>query len=97
MKGKRLPDNSYPGNPGEYSRQTHTGSEAGSDVLQHPYWAVRTPNGHHGNLEKHTVTENADGTITVNPSISVKTSMDGGKTWIEEYHGWLKGGVWTEA
>jgi hypothetical protein len=48
-----------------------------------------------GNLSAHTVTEHEDGTITVHPSIKISTSMDGGVTWKELYHGWLVKGVWT--
>jgi hypothetical protein len=55
-------------------------------------WMVRTPNGHMGNLAKHEVTENEDGTITVSPSILVSNPQEG-----ELYHGFLRDGEWTEA
>jgi hypothetical protein len=52
-------------------------------------WMVKTPTGHVGNLSKHEVTENEDGTITVSPSILVSDHTG------ELYHGWLIGGTWT--
>jgi hypothetical protein len=52
-------------------------------------WMVRTPNGHLGNLSNHDVVENADGTITVSPSILVSDSTG------ELYHGFLVNGEWT--
>ena len=36
------------------------------------------------------ITEEADGTITVSPSIAVATSADGGNVW----HGYLEHGQW---
>ena len=57
-------------------------------------WWCRTPNGHAGNLGNHEVTENEDGTITVEPSILVSTTINGKP--IQVYHGWLKNGEWTE-
>lgn len=53
-------------------------------------WMVRTPNGHLGDLSAHDVTENADGTITVSPSILVSSPQRG-----ELYHGFLRDGEWT--
>lgn len=58
---------------------------------KHGCWMAVTPNDHWGNLSSHTVTEHADGTITVSPSIRV--SDGDGELW----HGWLEGGVWREA
>lgn len=52
-------------------------------------WMVRTPNGHLGNLGAHDVTENADGTITVSPSILVSDNTG------ELYHGHLVAGEWS--
>lgn len=57
-------------------------------------WLVCTPNGHSGDVSAHQVTEHEDGTITVSPSILVRTSHDGGKTMIELWHGFLERGVW---
>ena len=50
---------------------------------------VRTPNGHYGDLSRHDVTENEDGTITVSPSILVSDHTG------ELYHGWLVNGEWS--
>lgn len=43
----------------------------------------------HGNLAKHTVVEHEDGTITVSPSILIKTHHG-------SWHGYLERGVWRE-
>jgi hypothetical protein len=53
-------------------------------------WMCNTPNGHHGDLSAHTVTENEDGTITVEPSILVSVGIE------QRWHGYLRAGVWTE-
>lgn len=52
-------------------------------------WHGMTPEGDLANLSAHVVTEHADGTITVEPSILV---TGGGRRW----HGFLKAGVWEE-
>lgn len=51
-------------------------------------WVGVTPNAMYAGLEKHTVVEHEDATITVSPSIEVK----GGGYW----HGFLERGVWRE-
>jgi len=48
-----------------------------------------------GNLRAHDVTEHEDGTITVSPSILVRTTRAGQP--VELYHGWLEHGVWRNA
>lgn len=53
-------------------------------------WMARTPNGHLANISGHQVTEEADGTITVSPSILVRHTTG------EVYHGYLEHGVWRE-
>lgn len=50
-------------------------------------WYACTPNDMLANLSAHEVTEHADGTITVSPSILV---TGGGR----RYHGYLRAGVW---
>lgn len=50
-------------------------------------WCARTPDGLDANLSAHQVTEHADGTISVLPSILV-TAHDG------TYHGYLEHGAW---
>ena len=52
-------------------------------------WLCITPNGHFGDVSKHAITEHADMTITVSPSILV---TGGGESW----HGYLERGVWRE-
>jgi hypothetical protein len=69
--------------PGEYGKHPVDG-----------HWFARTPNGHLGNLSAHDVTEHADGTITVHPSILVSSREDGKE--VECWHGYLEAGVWRE-
>lgn len=45
-----------------------------------------------GNLKSRAVVENADGTITVTPSILCNFGVEGRPVW----HGYLTNGVWTE-
>ena len=42
-----------------------------------------------GGLRNHDVTEHEDGTITVHPSILINRGRP------DEWHGWLKRGIWT--
>jgi len=79
MQGKRV----YPNDkgdlqlaPGEYGVNPDDGN-----------WYACTPNGFMGNLADHEVTEHADGTITVSPSILVES-------WRGTWHGYLEHGVW---
>jgi len=65
--------------PGAY------GSDNGKD------WYCCTPNGLFGNISGHQVTEHADGTITVSPSILCTASHEG-----KSYHGYLEKGVWRK-
>ena len=67
--------------PGDYWYDAHAREQC---------WKGCTPDGSMANLQKHDVTENADGTITVSPSILVR---DDGKEW----HGYLECGNWREA
>ena len=54
-------------------------------------WYIRDPTGDASSIRfaNHSVTEYADGTITVSPSIVVRH----GNRW----HGWLRRGVWSAA
>lgn len=84
MIGERLPDDSdwessYPN--GSYWKRGNR------------WWAI-TPNGHLANLEKFTVTEHADRTITVSPSIRISTTRPKGGVEVELWHGFLEKGVW---
>ena len=80
MKGRRADDGIEPHQlaPGEY-------------VYWRDQWWGCTPNGHLCNLVKHDVTQHADRTITVSPSILVKMQH------AELYHGYLRAGVWSNA
>lgn len=70
--------------PGEYAREVD-----GDGRLVH--WWCRPPNAVSGSgvLDNHEVTEHADGTISVRPSIL----MHGEGAW----HGFLERGVWRDA
>lgn len=52
-------------------------------------WYGCTPNGLLAGLRQHHITEHADGTITVAPSI---LCSQGTASW----HGYLKAGIWEE-
>jgi len=89
MIGKRI----YPGddgtlpylNPGEYAKA--------SDGA----WWLCVPTGLHGRINDKTwkITENKDGSITVNPSILI-TVPGHPKAKNYEWHGYLTKGVWKE-
>jgi hypothetical protein len=74
MKGNKIEHTDKP-KPGDYWRAP-TG------------WGCITPSGHTVNLDRHTVTENPDGTITVSPAITVREGKE------EVFHGILENGVW---
>jgi hypothetical protein len=57
------------------------------------HWMAMCPVGHLGDLSQHEVVENADGTISVSPSILITGNDNGGVIW----HGFLENGVWREA
>ena len=71
MKGRRLPDGYEP----TLDWNARLGIEHAPDGSyakdSRGVWCVVTPNGRYGSLASHDVTENADGTITVSPSILV--------------------------
>lgn len=58
-------------------------------------WYCHAPGdgGFTGNLSAHDVTEHEDGTITVSPSILIKSRH--GET-VSEWHGFLEHGDWRE-
>ena len=93
MQGKRVADQVWELNPGEYSRH---GVVDGVGNRLPDMWVCRMPNGHYGSIVKHTVVVHEDGTITVSPSILLSTSYDGGKTYVTLWHGYLTKGVWRE-
>lgn len=61
--------------------------EAGAYWQRDGHWFGMTPNGLCANLANHRVVEHEDGTITVSPSILVR-SAEGG------WHGFLERGLW---
>lgn len=62
-------------------------------MLQDGQWYARAPTDPSiklvANLSGHTVTEHADGTITVSPSIEVSNHQG-------RWHGFLERGIWRE-
>ncbi len=88
MKGKRIEDNKYCENNGEYSKQTDT-KPYGKE-----YWNCKTPNGYYGCLVRHEITEHEDGTITVAPSILVSMMDEDKKNKKKLWHGYLEKGIW---
>lgn len=83
IKGRRIypdADGKLKYQPGDYGREADG------------TWMCRPPNPDIwlGNLERHTVEEHADGTITVRPSILIRQGDD--KSW----HGYLKNGFFEE-
>jgi hypothetical protein len=83
VKGRRVPWNDNPQvlEPGDYMGPSTDG-----------HWFVRPPNGAtYGHLSPsvHQVVEHEDGTITVSPSILHHRGLP------DEYHGYLRRGVWS--
>lgn len=72
--------------PGEYSLRP-----AGHDYADAPRQLYfRDPAGNIGRVERHTITEHEDGTISVSPSILVERGAAG-----NNWHGHLQRGVWS--
>lgn len=76
-----IPDGHHTLQPGEYAKWAFDGN-----------WYARPPVDKDltANLAAHQVTEHADGTITVSPSILVSAGAIG------SWHGFLEHGVWRE-
>lgn len=98
MKGRRLhPDENGWFNqklePGDYVKVDPQRMADGSPLAdwvrkKYPMWLCCSPNGHAANLQRHTVVEHEDGTITVSPSILISDNT--GELW----HGYLERGVY---
>jgi hypothetical protein len=78
MQGRRVQTAVYELEPGDY-------------CLVEDEWYGKTPNGLLAGLRRHQIVENADGTITVSPSILV-TQGEG----LPQWHGYLENGFWRE-
>ena len=79
MNSKRVNKSPHLLEPGEYCN--HNG-----------YWYCRPPDTTQsflGNISGHKITEHEDGTITVSPSILIR-SHEG------EWHGFLENGIWRK-
>lgn len=84
MQGRRI----YPNENGEILFKE-------GDYGKHPemgVWLCWPPGSGLGNLAQHTVTEHDDGTITVSPSILIRSTDDDGSPVV--WHGYLERGVW---
>ena len=82
VKGRRV----HPNKHGSLSMQPGDYGKDGRGV-----WHVRPPDSevHVGSIEKHTVVEHEDGTITVSPSILLDQGAG-----LKGFHGYLRKGVW---
>lgn len=76
----------------EAGEGSHLGLSPGDYVFWSGIWWARTPNGHLCNLIKHQVTEHANGSISVSPSIRVSDMYHR-----ELYHGFIRDGQWVDA
>lgn len=84
-QGKHVEDGTLPVNPGEYSK------------IDGVWWAhVPAPGFSVGVPSAHDVVENADGTITVSPSILMWRDY-GDPPERRSWHGYLEKGIWREA
>lgn len=91
IHGRRVRDDELKDNPfrpGAYGR-----IEIG-DEKRRWIWVCTVPNGHHGSLDAHDVTEHEDGTVTVSPSILLTERRDDGDR--ELWHGYLEQGNWRK-
>lgn len=97
MKGRRVADVDNPREPhprlepGDYRRTRHP-SRPGEWV-----WECRPPGdlpeSIQGWLGNHEITEHEDGTITVSPSILIRSTWAGERV---EWHGYLERGAWRQ-
>lgn len=91
MKGQRVDDVE---NPQEPHPQLPEGGYRREKQGETWVWMARPPGTpHSGSLRNHDVTEHEDGTITVEPSILIRSSWAGEPY---EWHGWLRAGEWSE-
>ncbi len=92
MQGKRVADDKWPENSGEYSKlvTTNQDGEYGKVV-----WFCIPPKSGIGcgSLSSHTVVEHEDGTITVSPSILIYAKPNQPESG---WHGYLERGIWRE-
>lgn len=98
MQGRRLPDSTdgtYPKlEPGDYILIRTVGGVPWFGVdRDRPLWIVCSPNGNQCYLNNnHTFEVDADGALTVRPSILM--SSEGGGRGQALWHGYLERGVW---
>lgn len=94
MNGTRLPDNTPPQNPGEYSYMSYSHwDHKPSFFLGEGEWHIIAPDGRIGAVGRitnhtvvaHTVTIHDDGSITCDPSLIMASG----------WHGWLIKGVFS--
>lgn len=107
MKGRRQPDRSRGTLPpdlqaGDYWKILDDDGQP--KLVQHPgklteeCWMVAAPTSYGyalGNLERHTVREHPDGTISVRPGDGSSNSILITGHRGEEYHGYIERGEWT--
>ena len=86
LQGRRLPDAVW-GEGGWTPTDMEVGDYRLIDMRGRRELYFRDPVGNIGRCVTHTITEEPDGTVTVEPSIA----DEGVGSW----HGWLRKGVWT--
>lgn len=100
MNGRRLPDNAYPEEPGDYSR-ARIQDKDGTPI--EGAWWVKVPTGgpiiligrpNDDGSPYHHVEENDDGTITVRPNPPGDPTNSNSILW-NDWHGYIDSGVWN--
>jgi len=86
IEGRRV--DADPDDPNQFPFPKMEPGDYGKDI--HGVWHCRPPWKHAaGCLGNHKVVEHEDGTITVSPSILIKTHLG-------NWHGYLEQGIWRE-
>lgn len=89
LQGRRCADKVF-GEPGDGDWPKLPGEYAMVQRGDHRELFIVDPLGHAGRCSTHTITEEPDGTITVQPSIAPRPDDPP-----DSFHGWLTKGVWT--
>jgi len=86
MQGTRLPDNTMPKSPGEYSYFRYSKfKQLASFQKGEGEWVCMSPNGQLCSLRNHSIVIELDNTISVSPSIVFPAG----------WHGFLRKGIWS--
>lgn len=93
-----LPDEIQPGDYWKYLDKDGEPKQAGRPTnLTGTVWGFYSPDGNGvGTLLSHTVREHEDGTISIRPGDGSSNSVLHKGARLEEWHGYVECGVWTE-